>query len=103
MNTLFARLCLALACLLCVAVSACSSLLYMSHLAATGLTSEISDTNTTIERREEIAQGLENGTSVQLRLVNATWWLSLVAIVLIVVVALWGFQRRSADSENRRR
>lgn len=102
MNKLFARLNLALACLLCIGVSACSSLLYLSYLAAFGLSAEIRDPNTTIERRSEIAQGLENGTAVQLRLVNVIWWLSLMAILLIVVVALWGFRRGSAGSENQR-
>lgn len=102
MNSLSARLTLALAGLICIGISVCSGLLYMSHLAATGLFAEIAAPETSLERRSEIAQGLENGTSMQIRLVNLTWWLSFAALLLIAVVAMGGFRRSRVALNDRR-
>ncbi|MCA9150684.1 MAG: hypothetical protein KDA92_15335 [Planctomycetales bacterium] len=93
MNSLIARLTLGVAGLCCLGSAACSNLVYMSHLAATGTSVEVADAQTTIERRREIAQGLDNVAALQIGLSTAAWWLSLLALLLIVVVTLWGFSR----------
>lgn len=100
MNSTLSRIVLCLAGLGCIGTATCSSLLYMSHLAASGLPSEIADSTTTIDRRLEIAEGLDNATSVQSGLANAIWWLSLAAIILIAVVTFWGF-RSPTQNPNR--
>ncbi len=64
----------------------------MSYIAAMGLTTEIADATTSIERRSEIAQGLDNAATLQSGLANAIWWLALVAILLTVAIAFWGFR-----------
>ena len=92
MSPLVSRLTLCLAGLICMGISFCCSLLYMSHIAASGLSTEIADSSTTIQRRAEIAQGLDNAAMLQSRLANTGWWLSLAAILLIGVVVMWGFR-----------
>lgn len=100
MNSTLSRIALGIAGLSCIATAICSSLLYMSHLATTGLSTEISDSTTTMERRLEIAEGLDNATVLQSGLANAIWWLSLVAIMLVAVVSLWGFRSRSPNVDS---
>lgn len=99
MNSTFSRIALGIAGLSCIGTATCSSLLSMSHLAATGLSTEISDSTTTLERRLEIAKGLDNATVLQSGLANASWWLSIVALVLVAVVILWGFRSRIPNAK----
>lgn len=79
--------------MLCLGISFCCNLLYVSYVAASGLSNEVADAGTTIARRAEIAQGLDNAAFAQIRLANTGLWLSLIAMVLIGVVAVWGFRR----------
>ena len=70
----------------------------MSHLAAFGISSEIRDETVSIERRLEIAQGIDNANTIQMTLANVSWWLALATGLLIAVVALWGFRKPYSDS-----
>ncbi|MFG0291289.1 MAG: hypothetical protein ACF8CQ_24205 [Rhodopirellula sp. JB044] len=97
MKPIYCRLLLGLAVLGCIGVGICSSLLHMSHLASFGISSEIRDETVSIERRLEIAQGIDNANTIQMTLANVSWWLALVTGLLVAAVALWGFRRLPTD------
>lgn len=98
MNLTLSRILLGIAIIGCIAIATCSSLLQMSHLAATGMSAEIANPATTIERRSQIAQGLDNGGSLQVNIANGIWWLALATMLLIAVVAIWGLNRKKSGA-----
>ena len=98
MSLTLSRILLGIAIIGCIAIATCSSLLQMSHLAATGMSAEIANPETTIERRSQIAQGLDNGGSIQHTIANGIWWLALATMLLIAVVVVWGLSRKKSGS-----
>jgi hypothetical protein len=94
MPKLLRHLPLIAAAILSVAITICSSLLYLSYLAGITTATEIADSTTTLARRVEIARGLERAGSIQMTLANTIWWSALV-VGLIVVAHLTGIPRRT--------
>ena len=93
MKPIVSRILMALAGAACLGITVCTSLLHMSFLAATGISTEVADPATTIDRRKEIAQGINNATAIQSQLADVSWWLAVVACLLITYLLFSSFRQ----------
>ena len=86
------RIQLGLAVLFCIAITLCSSLLYLSYIAGAGIAAEMAASQTNDARRAELLVGINNATSLQTTLVNTIWWLAFVAGLLTALPLFRSFK-----------